>query len=217
MNTSDIDVINRTFYPGWLMVSQLRSGQEIKDGEALYRRACRWVNDARESLTEAGYSETSCERMLYAYCALLDESVLNRDKQDNGYRKWRKDPLQARFFSTLHAGEELWERIRTILREPAPDVAVLTCLYRTLQLGFVGQYRAQDDERREDVVRALSERVPPFTLTQDAPVVVRTSRLHSGRRMYWLGWVAGVVALTALWFTFSSLLSQMVTQIAGQG
>lgn len=84
MNTPDIDLINKTFYPGWLMVSQLRCGQEINDGEVLYRRACRWVNEARESLTQAGYSETSCERMLYAYCALLDESVLNRDKQDDG-------------------------------------------------------------------------------------------------------------------------------------
>ncbi|MFH2743896.1 hypothetical protein [Enterobacter hormaechei] len=43
MNDADIDLINKTFYPGWLMVSQLRSGQEVKDGEALYRRACRWV------------------------------------------------------------------------------------------------------------------------------------------------------------------------------
>lgn len=80
--------------------------------------------------------------MLYAYCALLDESVLNRASQDDGYRRWRKDPLQARFFSTLNAGEELWERIRQLLREPTADAAVLTCFYRTLQLGFVGQYRA---------------------------------------------------------------------------
>ncbi len=61
-------------------------------------------------------SEASAEQMLYAYCALLDESVLNRASQDDGYRRWRKDPLQARFFSTLNAGEELWERIRQLLR-----------------------------------------------------------------------------------------------------
>lgn len=48
-------------------------------------------------------------------------------------------------------------------------------------------------------------------------MVVRASRLRSGRRMYWLGWAAGVVVLAALWFTFSSVLSQMVAQIAGQG
>ncbi len=46
-------------------------------------------------------------------------------------------------FSTLSAGEELWERIRQLLREPTADAAVLTCFFRTLQLGFVGQYRAE--------------------------------------------------------------------------
>ncbi|RCI96018.1 DotU family type IV/VI secretion system protein, partial [Klebsiella pneumoniae] len=54
-------------------------------------------------------------------------------------------------------------------------------------------------------------------MTQEAPVVVRASRLRSGRRMYWCGWAAGIVALAALWLTFSSVLSQMVAQIAGQG
>jgi putative glutamine transport system permease protein len=112
---------------------------------------------------------------------------------------------------------ELMARIRQLLREPTADAAVLTCFYRTLQLGFVGQYRAEDDERREDVAQALGARVPPFSLTQEAPVVVRASRLRSGRRMYWCGWAAGIVALAALWLTFSSVLSQMVAQIAGQG
>ncbi|EOW6674165.1 type VI secretion system protein TssL, short form [Cronobacter dublinensis] len=171
MKNTDLDVINKTFYPGWLMVSQLRSGQEVKDGDALYRRACQWVNTAREALSQAGFSDASVERMLYAYCALIDESVLHRDRQDDGYRKWRQDPLQARFFSTLNAGEDLWEQIRILLREPAPDSAVLTCLYRTLQLGFVGQYRAQDDERREDVVRELRARVTEKNSTRN---VIRT-------------------------------------------
>jgi type VI secretion system protein ImpK len=217
MSTINFELINKTFYPGWLMVSQLRTGQEIKDGDALYLRACQWVNTARETLTQAGFSELSCERMLYAYCALLDESVLNREKQDDGYRRWRKDPLQAHFFSTLNAGEELWEHIRTILREPAPDMAVLTCLYRTLQLGFVGQYRAENDERREDVVRMLGERVPPFALAEDAPVVVGTSRLRSGRRMYWFYWAAGVAVVVGLWLVLSSSLAHQMSQITGQG
>ncbi|MEB7922652.1 type VI secretion system baseplate subunit TssE [Atlantibacter hermannii] len=50
MNLNNLDLINKTFYPGWLMVSQLRSGQEIQDGDALYRRACRWVLDNMQSI-----------------------------------------------------------------------------------------------------------------------------------------------------------------------
>lgn len=123
-----------------------------------------------------------------------------------------------RAFSALSTpGKSSGERIRQLLREPTADAAVLTCFFRTLQLGFVGQYRAEDDERREDVAQALGARVPPFSMTQEAPVVVRASRLRSGRRMYWCGWAAGIVALAALWLTFSSVLSQMVAQIAGQG
>ncbi|EKM0373823.1 type VI secretion system protein TssL, short form [Cronobacter turicensis] len=217
MNTTELSQTERIFYPGWLMVSQLRGGQEVRDGEGLYRRACRLVESARKALTEAGYSETSRDHMIYALCALLDESVLNRGTSDDGYVTWRRDPLQARFFGTLNAGEELWERIRHLLKETAPDAAVMTCMYRTLQLGFVGQYRAEDDERREDVVQALGERVPPFTLAQDAPVVIRASRLPSGRRLYWLSWVAGTVALVMLWMGLSSSLSGMVSQIIGPG
>lgn len=217
MNTSSLSQTERIFYPGWLMASQLRGGQEVRDGEGFYRRACSLVQEARSALTDAGFSDLSRDHMLYALCALLDESVMNRGTTDEGYLTWRRDPLQARFFGTLNAGEELWERIRNLLKEPAPDTAVLTCMYRTLQLGFVGQYRAQDDEHREDVVRALGERVPAFALSQDAPVVVRASRLRSGRRLYWLSWIIGAAALAALWFVLSSSLTELVSQTIRPG
>lgn len=217
MNTSSLSQTERIFYPGWLMASQLRGGQEVRDGEGLYRRACSLVQEARIALTDSGFSDLSRDHMVYALCALLDESVMNRGTTDEGYLTWRRDPLQARFFGTLNAGEELWERIRNLLKEPAPDTAVLTCMYRTLQLGFVGQYRAQDDEHREDVVRALGERVPAFALSQDAPVVVRASRLRSGRRLYWLSWIIGAAALAALWFVLSSSLTELVSQTIRTG
>lgn len=215
MSKINVSVIDEVFYPCWLMVSQLRNGQEIDDGEALYKRACKWIDDAREFLSRAGFSETSCDHMLYTQCALLDESVLNRQKHDSGYAKWLKNPLQARYFNTLNAGEELWERIRKVLQEPAPDTAVLTCFYRALTLGFAGRYREQGDERREDVVRKLSLLVPPFTISLNTPVVSRALRQHSGRKTYWLSWIAGAVVLIALWFTLSTRLSHMVSQLTG--
>jgi type VI secretion system protein ImpK len=174
------------------------------------------VQEAKAALTEAGYSDISRDHMVYTLCALLDESVMNRGTTDDGYLTWRRDPLQAHFFGTLNAGEELWERIRNLLKETAPDTAVLTCMYRTLQLGFVGQYRAQDDERREDIVRALAERCPPSRWHRTPPLFP-ASRLRSGRRWYWLSWVVAVVALVALWFFLSSSLTELVSQIVRPG
>lgn len=217
MKPNDLNQIERIFYPGWLMASQLRIGQEVRNGEQVYRQARRLVEEARTALTDAGYSETQRDHMVYALCALLDESVLNRGTSDEGYLAWHRDPLQAYFFSTLNAGEELWERIRMILKETAPDTAVMACLYRTVQMGFVGQYRAQDDERREDVVCRLGERVPPFQLTQDAPMIIRASRLRSGRWGYGFSWFAGTLVLVAIWFFLSSSLSGMVNQIIRPG
>lgn len=65
MNKSELSLIERIFYPGWLMVSQLRGGQEVHDGEGLYRRACRLVQEAKIALTEAGYSDISRNHMVY--------------------------------------------------------------------------------------------------------------------------------------------------------
>lgn len=215
MKDNHTTFIDRMFYPGWLMVSQLRACQEVKDGKALYRRSCEWLDDWRQQLEKQGVSQVSIEHMLYTLCALFDEAVMNRGKQDDGYNTWLANPLQAKYFNTLNAGEELWQRIRTMLQEPAPDIAVLTCFSRALTLGFVGRYRQQADERREDVVRNLSQRVVPFTLTEEAPVIARAGRLRSGRRFYWLSWGAGIVLLGVVWFLLSTSLQQMVSAITG--
>ncbi|EPJ5825496.1 type VI secretion system protein TssL, short form [Pluralibacter gergoviae] len=209
--------IDTLFWPGWLMVSRLRNGQGISDGRALYRRTCDWLDDWRKQLEARGVPQGSIDNLIYTQCALFDESVLNRGKEDDGYRVWLANPLQARYFNTLNAGEELWERIRTELQAPAPDNAVLTCFSRALSLGFVGRYRQQSDERREDVVRNLNQRVAPFTQVEEAPIVVRAGRLRGGRRLYWLSWILGAGALAVVWFTLSASLQRMVSAIAGGG
>lgn len=214
MSTSTLQQIERIFYPGWLLVSQLRGGQEIHDGERLYRHACRLVEEAYSALTAAGYSKIQQENMVYALCALLDESVLNRRITDDGYLTWRRDPLQAHFFGTLSGGEILWERIQSRLTEAVPDIAVLSCLYRTLQLGFVGQFHSQDNGQREEITRQLGEHIAPFQLTLDETLVVCPPKQDGHRRFYGVFWVMGSLALVGLWFYFSSSLTDLVNQLA---
>lgn len=216
-NDSRIALTDRLFYPCWLMVCQLRSGQTIDNGKALYRKACQWLDDASEALTKAGFSNSNREHMIYTLCALMDESVLNRNMQtkDSGYQAWLENPLQAKYFNTLTAGENLWERIRQALNEPAADPAVLTCFYRALQLGFRGCYRQQDDERREDVVKNLACRIPPSVLTQETPPVTPVRWRRFRHVSYWLSWGAGIIALAALWLLLSSSLERMVQHITG--
>ena len=66
-------------------------------------------------------------------------------------------------FGSLRAGEALWDRIAEVLRQPSPNPAVLTCYHRVIALGFQGLYslKAVSQSQRDEVVKALSERVSP--------------------------------------------------------
>ncbi|MBM2901074.1 DotU family type IV/VI secretion system protein [Escherichia coli] len=126
MNKPELSQIERIFYPGWLMASQLRSGQEVRDGEGLYRRACRLVKEAKAALMEAGYSDISRDHMVYALCALLDESVMNRGTSDDGYLTWHRDPLSG---GELHA--DLMALLHVYLGSRL-DVRLQLCVDRSL-------------------------------------------------------------------------------------
>ncbi len=59
MNKSESHPVRTNLLPGWLMVSQLRGGQEVLDGEGLYRRACRLVQEVKAALSGGRFTATS--------------------------------------------------------------------------------------------------------------------------------------------------------------
>lgn len=78
--------------------------------------------------------------------------------------KWLGVKLRFRpVFGSLRAGEALWDCIAEVLRQPSPNPAVLTCYHRVIALGFQGLYslKAVSQSQRDEVVKALSERVSP--------------------------------------------------------
>lgn len=53
--------------------------------------------------------------------ALLDEAVKGRGVEDEACLQWYDIPLQGHFLGTMDAGDTLCERMRDVLREPAPN------------------------------------------------------------------------------------------------
>lgn len=88
--------------------------------------------------------------------------------------KWYDIPLQGHFLGTMDAGDTLCDRMRAVLREPAPDIVVLTCFQRIMMLGFLGSYRSPNDPERTRLVEALNARVPPFIVPQTYPILAET-------------------------------------------
>lgn len=221
--------IDRLMTETWLTVTMLKHGATTPDGDALYENCCRQVEQVRGALERAGYDEASIEHISYAQCALLDETVMNRkpadgsedegNRQDQGQIAWRKAPLQARFFGSLHAGEALWDRIAEVLRQPAPNNAVLTCYHRVIALGFQGVYsqKAISQTQRDEVIRALSERVAPPD-TGLSLVVHRTGkRRYSLMRSVWFWVVVAVLVTGVVWWSghhwLQTLLSAQIPEL----
>jgi len=206
----NIDIL---FADTWLAVCQLRNGAKISNGKTLYRQACHQIDSAREALESFDAPAQSIEHILYALCALWDESVMNRHELDEGYHEWLKSPLQAKYFNTLEAGERLWDRIRGVMAQPSADIAVLTCFHRVLLLGFSGRYREQDDPRGENIREALSKRVAPFTVSQDLPIMASQGRRLAHKKSIWMWLPLTAFALVALWWQVDSLLQQYISQM----
>jgi type VI secretion system protein ImpK len=224
----DID-IDQLMAETWLIVTLLRKGATTLDGTALYDKCVKQVESVREALEQAGYDEASIEHISYAQCALLDEAVMSRKlvkseegeapRVDEGQVAWRKAPLQARFFGSLHAGEALWDRIAEVLRQPAPVNAVLTCYHRVIALGFQGLYslKAVSQTQRDEVISVLSERVSPPDAGLSLVIHRTGTRRYSLMRSVWF-WVVLAVAVTGVvWYGghlwLQALLSAQIPEL----
>ncbi len=212
----------------WLIVTLLKKGATTLNGAALYDKCVKQIDSVREALKQAGYDQVSIEHISYAQCALLDEAVMSRKPEkseadeaihiDEGQVAWRKAPLQARFFGSLHAGEALWDRVAEVLHQPAPVNAVLTCYHRVIVLGFQGLYsqKAVSQTQRDEVINALSERVS----LPDAGVslvIHRTGqRRYSLMRSVWFWVVLSIIFTGVFWWSghlwLQALLSSQIPE-----
>ncbi|MBK4783922.1 MAG: DotU family type IV/VI secretion system protein [Pantoea sp. Pent] len=202
----------------WLQVISLRHGPTFQDGEGrtLWERCIADVERVQRELKASELDEVSCQHILTAQCALLDEAVKGRGVADDACVQWYDIPLQGHFLGTMDAGDTLCDLMRYVLREPAPDQAVMTCFQRVMMLGFLGSFRSLNDSERQKLVNALSEHVTPFSYPLTHPILAES---RTGREMG--GWLTSwpvriglsVVLVAALWWGLSHWLDQMLVTL----
>ncbi|BDH45584.1 membrane protein [Salmonella enterica subsp. enterica serovar Choleraesuis] len=216
--TIDIDALLQN---AWLQVISLYHGPRFQEGEGrmLWERCVADLERVQQSLKESGLDDASCQHILTAVCALIDEAVKGRGVEDDACVQWYDIPLQGYFLGTMDAGDTLCDRMRDVLRDPCPEPVVLTCFHRIMMLGFLGGYRAIHDPQRQRLVKALSEHVPPFGTPQTHPVLVE-SRAGYGPGGWLTSWPVrislGICALVALWWGLNYWLDQtLITLLLG--
>jgi type VI secretion system protein ImpK len=210
--TVDIDSLLQDSY---LLVVELRQGASAHDSQELTALCVKQIEYVRQVLRNAGLSQRSIDHISHALCALLDETVLGCAAKVV-HADWAGEPLQAKFFNRHQAGEFLYEDMREMLRESAPDIPVLTVFQRILMLGFQGRYRDINDPKREQLLIALSAQVAPLNLGQHIPTQVGSShravtprRLHSPLAH---AFAAGLL-LAMTWWGMDHLLGNLITAL----
>ncbi|HEJ0329035.1 DotU family type IV/VI secretion system protein [Serratia marcescens] len=205
----------------WLQVISLRHGPQFQDGEGrnLWEHCIADVERVQRELKASELDEVSCLHIMTAQCALLDEAVKGRGVEDDACLQWYDIPLQGHFLGTMDAGDTLCDRMRDVLRETAPDKAVLTCFQRVMMLGFLGSFPSLNSPERQKLVATLSEQVAPFSYPQTHPVLAEScTRRGMG------GWLASwpvrmglsVVVIVALWWGLDHWLEQtLLTLLPG--
>jgi len=207
--------IDALLQDSYLLVVELYQGRPVDNIKDLIALCTEQITHVRQQLSDAGMSQRSIDQISHAQCALLDETVLTQGGTDTN-TSWADQPLQARFFGRYQAGEALYEEMRERLREPAPDLHVLTVFQRVLMLGFKGRYTHLNDPEREQLLAALDERVAPLDLdqrlkTQTSPRRwtrawrrVRTSLGHS---------LAVVLVVALIWWGLDLALGNLVVSL----
>ncbi len=214
--TVDTDALLQDSY---LLVVQVRNGTSANENQNLKEECAKQVAQVQEALNAAGMSQRSIDLIGHAQCALLDEAVL-LSSEGLAHEKWAGESLQARFFKQHQGGETLYENIRQVLNEPAPDPHLLTVFQRVLMLGFLGRYRAENDPAREQLMAALTARVQPLDCAlaaSCAPMVVRSARFSHWLHAPLVHLLAAGVVLLGLWWGLDQMLERAIDSLMVSG
>ena len=141
------------------VVTRLRAGREIARDSASFRSHVKnLLTAAHQEARGSGYSDESVRLAVYAYAALLDESVLA--SQQPMFSGWSRQPLQEEIFGEHTAGETFYRNLEELVARPAdPETAdILEVYLLCLLLGFRGRFR-DDPLQVERIQDGLAGRV----------------------------------------------------------
>ncbi|MAA73877.1 MAG: type VI secretion system protein ImpK [Salinisphaeraceae bacterium] len=197
---------------GFRLVVRLRESWQVEDAMSL-RPVVRVILDQFEAdAGRAGADAEDIRLARYAYCALLDETVLASGLP--GRDEWALQPLQLEWFDDQLAGEHFFEQLDRLRRQGAERLDVLEVMHVCLLLGFQGRYRLGDVRGWQDECARLGEdigslRGHPRGFAPHAAPPDRVANALRSRTPIWA--IASIAALMALG-TYKFLETRLTAQ-----
>jgi type VI secretion system protein ImpK len=135
------------------------SRQTAPDATSLRQRVKQLLAQADADARRAGYAPEYVKLAIYAYIALLDESVLNSGLPI--FADWPRQPLQEEVFGEHMAGETFFRHLQDLLaRQDSAELAdVLEVFVLCMLLGFKGKYSAGGQGTLHALIGAGQEKI----------------------------------------------------------
>ncbi|HSJ10165.1 MAG TPA: DotU family type IV/VI secretion system protein [Longimicrobiales bacterium] len=153
---------------------RLRAGRQVAADASSFRLHVKQLLAAADQRARAsGYDGESVKLAVYAFIALLDESVLNSALPM--FADWARQPLQEEVFGEHMAGENFFRTLHDLLGRQDSDVLadVLEVYQLCLLLGFRGRYGAGDPSAPQALTASVQQKLqrirgaPPLDLVPD--------------------------------------------------
>lgn len=130
---------------GIYLLFLLRNGTPPNSLAEFNKRIDQFLGQFESNARNLGKSPAAISDAKYAFCALMDESILSSDftiRED-----WERAPLQLRLFGEHLAGERFFDKLEMLRLDPIANVETLEIFYTCLLLGFQGKYLLEGSEK----------------------------------------------------------------------
>ena len=186
-------------YDGFYMLFLLKNRHAPLGFEEFRQRVREFLTQFERGTRKLECSAEDIYNAKYAFCALVDETVLM--SQFRIRDEWQLRPLQLEYFGDQLAGESFFERLEQLRREGAPRLQVLEVFHMCLLLGFQGRYLLEGSEKLNYLTVRLGDEIAHLRGSRPgfAPHAMVPDRVvHALRHDVPLWVVAAVFALGVL-------------------
>lgn len=125
-------------YEGFYALFLLKNGCGPHDKAGFVERITQFLGDIDYRAKQIGVAPEDVEAAKYAYCAAMDEIILQ--SQYDIREAWETHPLQLRLFGGQLAGEHFFQKLDELRARGAAHLQSLEVFHLCLLLGFKGRY-----------------------------------------------------------------------------
>jgi len=141
----DAPILKDLLEDGVYLLFLLRSGTTPQSASAFNQRVDAFLSQFERHAANFGKPVSAIQDCKYAFCALLDEIILNSEFQIRD--DWERNPLQLRLFGEHLAGEGFFQRLENLRQDPQKNIEAIEVFYTCLILGFQGRYLLEGEDK----------------------------------------------------------------------